>query len=168
MDCFQRRKQFLYDFKEHLNFVFLTANPSVSDYLIKQTPDLPWNLDESGKRLPVSKEYKAKVLSAHTPQDQDRWNYIEALMNPSWTWDFKPDLYKSVNDPRWPDFCGRWFFPNWCRNGVIMKIDLKLVQESLCKYVAATKIQRTFRRCISDPSHPMCRRRLAREFEELQ
>jgi len=30
------------------------------------------------------------------------------------------------------------------------------------------KIQRAWRRCTTDPEHPMCRRRLLREFEELE
>ena len=29
-------------------------------------------------------------------------------------------------------------------------------------------IQRTWRRCASDPNHPMCRRRLLREFQDLE
>ena len=29
------------------------------------------------------------------------------------------------------------------------------------------KVQRVFKRCISDPSHPFCQRRLIREFKVL-
>ena len=29
-------------------------------------------------------------------------------------------------------------------------------------------IQRSWRRCVSDPNHPMCRRRLLREFQDLE
>ena len=36
------------------------------------------------------------------------------------------------------------------------------------KIKAATRIQRAWRRCVSDPSYKICRARLMREFEELQ
>jgi len=35
------------------------------------------------------------------------------------------------------------------------------------KHAAATKIQRMFRRCITNPKHPFCQRRLMKEFNEL-
>jgi hypothetical protein len=34
-------------------------------------------------------------------------------------------------------------------------------------HAAATKIQRTFRECITNPKHPFCQRRLIREFNEI-
>jgi hypothetical protein len=35
------------------------------------------------------------------------------------------------------------------------------------KHAAATKIQRMFRECITNPKHPLCQRRLMKEFNEL-
>ncbi len=35
------------------------------------------------------------------------------------------------------------------------------------KTVSALKIQRAWRKCTSDPSHAVCKRRLLREFKEL-
>lgn len=35
------------------------------------------------------------------------------------------------------------------------------------KHAAATKIQRIFRECITNPKHPFCQRRLMREYNEL-
>jgi hypothetical protein len=35
------------------------------------------------------------------------------------------------------------------------------------KHAAATKIQRMFRECITNPKHPFCQRRLIREFNEI-
>lgn len=81
MECFHERKQFLYKFKDQLDFVFLTANKSVSDKLIKDTYDLPWNIDTNGKRLPIPNDYIKYIRSHHTVRDENEFQYIETLFN---------------------------------------------------------------------------------------
>ena len=41
------------------------------------------------------------------------------------------------------------------------------IKDDTHKWVAARRIQREWRRCVSDPSHPICARRLMREFNSL-
>jgi hypothetical protein len=168
MEFLQERTRFLYMYRHHLDFVRLTANRSVSDKLIRDTPDLPWNLDADGQRLPVPPGHCAKQQQTHTAKDQDEWNYIESAMSPYWTWDKWADtLDTHMADPRWPDRCGRWFFHNWSGNPALMRTSHAKVLHSLRRYLAATRIQHTLRRCISTPDHPLCRSRLAREFASL-
>lgn len=167
MECFHERKQFLYKFKDHLDFVLLTANKSVSDKLIKDTYDLPWNKDTNGKRLPIPSDYIKHIQSHHTVKDQNEWQYIETLFNPGYTWDNFESYDKYFADPRWPERFGRWFFSNLSCNQVFMDISHKKVEQSLQKYIAATKIKRTFKRCVTTPTHPLCKSRLHREFEQM-
>jgi hypothetical protein len=166
MEYLQQRKDFLYKYKDHLDFIILTQNKSVSMELIMETMDLPWNLNEKGERLPLPVGYCDKLRLGHTAKDRDNWNYIESVCNPYWTWDdMAPKLDKWMIDSRWPDVFGRWFFQNWSENPAIMNTSAEKVFDSLRKYLAATRIQRTFRRCISSPSHKMCKRRLLREYD---
>jgi hypothetical protein len=39
--------------------------------------------------------------------------------------------------------------------------------DKLKKYICANKIKRAWRRCISDPSYLICRKRLLREYKNL-
>jgi hypothetical protein len=167
MECFQERKKFLYKFKEHLDFILLTANKSVSDKLIKDTPDLPWNIDTNGKKRPIPKDYIKDIRSRHTVKDQNEWEYIETLHNPGYTWDEFVSYDKWIADPRWPDRFGRWFFSNLSSNQVLMNVPYKQVGQSLRKYIAATKIKRTFKRCVTTPNYPLCKSRLQYEFEQM-
>ena len=118
----QERAQFLYKYKDHLDFVRLTANTSVSDELIKETHDLPWNLGVNGERLPCPPEYIAEKIKSHTKKDKEIWSYMESALNPTWTWNrFEGDsLDQHMSDPKWPDDFGRWFFFNWSGNPSIM------------------------------------------------
>lgn len=171
MEYKHEQKQFLYKYKTHLDFVLLTHNKSVSTYLIKDTKDLPWHVDSHMNKLPIPATYLDTIRAKHTVKDQNNWNYIEARMNPYWTWDFLYSgdaLAKNMAKPQWKDTCGRWFFDNWCQNNAILTTSKEKVIVSLKKYVAATKIQRCFRRCITDPSHPFCTSRLLREFTEMR
>ena len=167
MECFQERKKFLYKFKDQLDFILLTANKSVSDKLIKDTPDLPWNIDISGKRLPIPKDYIKDITSRHTVKDQNEWEYMETLCNPCYTWDNFVSYDKWIVDPRWTDRFGRWFFCNLSLNKAFMNVTYKGVEQSLRKYIAATKIKRTFKRCITTPTHSLCKSRLLHEFEQM-
>lgn len=161
------RKAFLYKYKNYLNFVLLTANISVSDKLIQETRDLPWHLDDDGKRLPILADYITNLKMTYTIEDTNQWNYIESLCNPYWTWDsFNNKLDTCLGDPRWIR-CERWFFNNWCQNPIIMKTSLEKVCHSIRRYIAATKIQRSFRKFISIPSYRICRSRLLNEFNGL-
>jgi hypothetical protein len=164
MDFIRERKQFLYEFASHLDFVLLTANKSVSDELIQSTPDLPWNITDRVRR-PVPKDYFATLQNTHTAGDQYEWNYMEALCNPYWTWDTMGSLVvNAMANPLWTDRFGRWWFHNWSRNNAIMRTSQDKVIDSLRKYVAATKIKRTFKKCVTTPTHPICISRLRREF----
>ncbi len=165
MECFKERKEFLYKYKDHLDFVFLTNNNSVTMQLIKETIELPWHIDDNMNRIPIPKGYFESQTARITVEDENQWNFLESIINPFWTWDLlAPSLDKHVADPRWQDRYGRWFFTNWCRNPAIMKISPCKLQDSIRKYIAATKIKRTFKRCVATPSHPFCKTRLLREF----
>lgn len=130
MECFFEQKQFLYKYKSHLDFVLLTANKSVSDSLIEETPDLPWNLDVDGKRHPIPKEYIESLTETHTVQDQNEWNYIEACCNPYWNWDkIGPKLDNLIADPKWERF-QRWFFQNWSMNPAIFIVRKEKIDTS--------------------------------------
>lgn len=153
MEILQERKAFLYKYKDLLNFVLLTANKSVSDKLIQETRGLPWNLDSDGHRLPIPKGYVEKISMTHTEQDKNQWNYVESMFNPSWTWDsFNTTLDMYLADPRWIRY-ERWFFDNWCRNPVIMETSLEKACHSITRYIAATKIQRSFRKFKQMPMY---------------
>lgn len=168
MECFQQRARFLYKYKDRLDFVQLTQNRSVSDWLIQQTPDLPWCLDDCGTRLPIPVEHLSTISASHTDTDINEWNYIEACLNPYWTWDtMAPSVEKAMTEKCWNERYGRWFFHNWSRNNALMRISLDKVQDSLIKYIAATKIKRTFKKCITTPTHHFCQSRLLREFTSL-
>ena len=167
MQCFQERIQFLFKFKDCLDFVLLTANKSVTDHLILQTPDLPWNLGEKGERLSVPRGYIEKQMESHAEEERNEWMYVEACCNPFWTWDTMSDsVERGMADERWKRY-ERWFFQNWSRNEAIMKTSKNKVVDSLRKYIAATKIKRSFKRCVSNPYHPFCKSRLLREFVSL-
>ncbi len=116
------RKDFLYKYRDLLDFLQLTANPSVPDHLIRATPDLPWNLGTDNERLPIPKGHLQCLAKQHTVSDQNEWNYIEAACSPFWTWEkWAGSLDSHMSDPCWPDRFGRWFFHNWSRNPAIMK-----------------------------------------------
>ena len=168
MECFQKRKAFLYKYKDHLDFVLLTQNRSVSDGLILETRDLPWNIDADMRRLPIPFNYLETLQGHHTVADQNDWNYIESACSPYWTWDYFADtLDKYLANPEWASRYERWFFQNWSRNPAIMKVSPEQVAESIKKYVAATKIKRSFKLSITTPSYKLCQRRLLREFNEI-
>lgn len=167
MEFLLERKAFLYKYKNYLNFILLTANKSVSDKLIQETRDLPWHLDKDGNRLPIPKDYIKNLNMTYTVEDQNEWNYMESLFNPYWTWDtYNNKLDTYLADKRWNRF-ERWFFNNWCTNPVIMITSLEKVCHSLKRYIAATKIQRSFKKCISIPNYRICRSRLLNEFNGL-
>lgn len=42
-----------------------------------------------------------------------------------------------------------------------------VVFRRIWQYIPATKLQRAWRRCISDPGYKVCRRRLEREFDGM-
>lgn len=167
MEIFHERRRFLYKYKDHLDFVLLTANISVSDQLIHDTPDLPWNLDANGKRLNVPSDYMENIRKKHATENGNGWNYIESACY--WTWEYWSDsLEFTMADPRWPEQgYGRWFFQHWSNNQALMNISDSKLCDSIKKYIAATKIQRTFKRCVTNPHHPMCKSRLMREFNSL-
>lgn len=170
MECFQERDRFLCKYKDKWDFVTLTQNKSVSDRLITQTVDLPWNLDANGERLPVPSGHRESLRALYTEKDLNDWNYIESCCNPYWTWDaMAPAVEKAIttNQKLWNDRYGRWFFHNWSRNNVLMNTSIEKVQDSLIKYIAATKIKRTFKRCTTTPTHHLCKSRLLREFNSL-
>lgn len=55
-------------------------------------------------------------------------------------------------------------------NSLVIAMDLtadQLETEMLKQNWGARRVQRAWRRAISNPTHPACRRRLAREFEEM-
>jgi hypothetical protein len=169
MECFQKRKAFLYKYKDHLDFVLLTQNRSVSDLLIKETPDLPWNVDAEMRRMPLPPNYLETLQEKHTVADQNDWNYIESACNPYWTYDYFADtLDKYLANPEWDKRYGRWFFQNWSRNAAIMRIYPEKAAESIKKYLAATKIKRSFKISITTPCYKLCQRRLLREFNEIK
>lgn len=167
MECFQERERFLYKYKDHLDFVLLTANKSVSDKLIRDTYDLPWNLDADGERKPIPQDYMQQIITSHTAQDQYDWWYIASACSPFWTWDSFGDSLDEYMS-RWPEKFGKWFFSNWSHNPSIMKISSAKIENSLLKYIYATKIKRTFKRCVTIPTHPMCKSRLLHEFNALR
>jgi len=168
MECFQARRRFLYKFKDNFDFVLLTANTSVPDALIKETPDLPWNLGAHGERLSVPDGYLDKLREHHTESDMNEWNYIESMANPHWTWDtMLPTVEKAMTNPQWQERFGRWFFQNWSRNKALMRTSELMIIDSLAKYIASTKIKRSLKRCITDPTHMFCRARLLREFSSM-
>jgi hypothetical protein len=169
MECFQKRKAFLYKYKDYLDFILLTQNSSVSNTLILETQDLPWNVDADMRRLPLPPRYIENLQEKHTVADQNDWNYIESAFNPYWTWDYFADtLDKYLANPEWASRYERWFFQNWSRNPAIMRISLEKVAESIKKYVAATKIKRSFKLSNTTPSYKLCQRRLLREFNEIK
>jgi hypothetical protein len=168
MECFQEREKFLYKYKDHLDFVLLTHNKSVTENLIKKTKDLPWHVDKNFNKLPIPDDYYENKSILHTSEDKNNWKYIEALYNPFWTWENFVDILDiQMKDLRWNERYGRWFFTNWSRNKVIMKTSTQKVIDSLRAYVAATKIKRSFKKCITNPNYQVCKKRLHREFHSL-
>lgn len=76
MECFQERKRFLRKYKDHLDFILLSSNKSVTSHLIKTTQDLPWNVDDELKQKSIPMEYEKTMKLSHTVADQNHWNYI--------------------------------------------------------------------------------------------
>jgi hypothetical protein len=170
MEFLKQRKEFLYKYRDHLDFVLLTENRSVTMDLILETKDLPWNIDAATcQKLATPDGYLERLIQNHTIEDQNEWNYIESVFNPYWTWDdMSPRLDQALSNPKWQDKYGRWFFHNWSRNPAIMKTSEQKVLDSLVKYLAATKIKRTFKAYNTDPTQLICKKRLLREYKSLQ
>lgn len=64
----------------------------------------------------------------------------------------------------------RDFFQGYCDSSIaIMEIQRhrEAILTPLKNYIPASIIQRTWRRCVSDPNYVVCRSRLRKEFAEL-
>ncbi len=119
MECFIERNNFLTKYKDQLDFVHLSRNCGVTDYIRKRTPYLPWS-DISDEEY---HNYIKKHDSRFTLEEQDKFNYIEFLFNPHMSYSWKNiqtclEKYEKENKP-----IPRYALPNLSRNRVFMKID---------------------------------------------
>lgn len=134
--------------------------------IIKKSMDLYWVIenvqfgdetftDEDMRflHLHIDREWNWTLLSLIVPFDLIRnnrdlpWNYHIVSLNRTVTYDDvceTPELpWDSVQTPCEP------------------------IDKTIRKWCAAKKIQKKWKRCISDPTHPVCRRRLLNEFEQF-
>lgn len=82
---------------------------------------------------------------------KEKWIYYYLSLNPNMTW----EMIENNLDKPW----------NW--NNISLKPSILLSEKDI-KTIAANIIKKHFKRCISDPSHDFCKRRLLREFDEIK
>ena len=83
------------------------------------------------------------------------WDWFHLSCNPSVTW----EVVQANPDKPW-----RWDVLSRRRRMLVTEED----DSRICKTrLLITRFQRRWRECITDPSHPFCRRRLEREWEEV-
>ena len=152
MEIFQERNIFLRKYADKFNWTQLSHNRGVTDFIKNNTTDLSWQeVKYTLKELMDLRELH------HTLEEIHNFNYLEFIMNPSYHWKY---MEKYLDDlPNKP--CKNYFYDNWCTNPAMLKCDKADVINSIKKYIAATKIQRTFRRSITNPEYVLCKRRLA-------
>ena len=159
MEIFQQRNQFLRKYVDQINWIQLSHNWSATEYIKNKTKDLPW---QESKYTP--KQLRDLREAKHTLEEQNNFNYIEFLVNPYYNWQyFKDDQLVKVPG----SWIANYFFDNWSKNPSLLTCNKDDIIYSIRRYIAATRIQRTWRRIISDPSYLLCKRRLVREFDNL-
>lgn len=95
------------------------------------------------------------------PQDAEILRMCEILCN--WiklTTIVHIDIINANQDLPWNREYLRWNRTTW-------KTKVEPVEKCIHHWVSANRIKRAWRRAISDPAYEMCRRRLQREFKEL-
>ena len=126
----------------------LSANPSITFDDVLSNPDRSWNWFF----LSCNPSITWEVVKANPDKP---WNRIRLSRNPSITLD---DVVAHPGEP-W-----NWFHLSSNPRMLITKADEARIGKTR---LIITRLQRRWRACITDPSHPVCRRRLTREWDEL-
>jgi hypothetical protein len=159
MDIFEHMSTFLKKYADKWDWVALSANPSVPQRLKDLTKEMPWMQNV------VTMDYCKETYEQFTREEEDHWNFMEARANPYWNWEkFSEEQLAHVPETK----MARWFFILWSRNVDLFRCNDESMKQSINRYCATIRIQRTWRRCISSPYHPMGIRRLHREFESME
>lgn len=127
----------------------LSANPHTTWERVCERPEAPWDWSMISGNPRIGWEHVQ--AAPHAP-----WNWSIMSLNPNMSWTV---VVENLDRP-W-DFSMLCFFAS----------TLTPTDEELCSAVRrccmVRRIQRAFLRAYYDPSHPLCRRRLRREFEAL-
>ena len=130
------------------NWEGLTKNPSVTCEDIMAHPEKPWDwfMLSCKPSLPID------IVLAH-PGKPWNWNYLSS--NQSITFD---DVVTN------PDMPWSWKALSANPRMLVTKAEEARIAKTR---LLVTRIQRRWRACVSDPSHPVCRRRLMRELKDM-
>ena len=162
MEVLAQRAAFVRKYASSWDWDALSANKSAGQELRSRTKELPWITDTT-----TTTDYHASYKTTIGVVGAEyHWTIIQALHNPFWNWETfdEATLEKMLNHS---NMCNR-FFKVWSNNPCLFSCNEVGVLKSFKRYIAAIRIQRVWKRCVSDPYHPIGRQRLLHEFKYLQ
>lgn len=126
----------------------VSANPNITWKIICENPDYPWDWCGISANLNV--------------------NYKLICENPSTNWYFRH--IRNYEGLTWKIISKKIYMP-WHMRLVFKHLFFGVDTETLIcmkrQKDAARKIQKVWREVVTNPEHPVCRRRLMREFNEM-
>ena len=124
------------------NWNGISYNPNITMEIIKANPDKPWDW--------IGISYNPNITMEFVEDNPDKpWDWSGISYNPNITMEF----IKANPDKPW----------NW--NGISQN-SFEKERELIKEHMAATKIQRSFKKYRYDPKYPFCKRVLINNLEE--